>query len=146
MSFTYDFTTAPDISRVRRMISDTDATQPVYQDDEINDALQMFSSQNVIIGLTGFAPAVPVVQVYSHRRAAADLISGIAANKGRLGLVQQILDVKIDAAKIADALRAIAADLIKREENDGFFAVSEMVQDPFSMRERLWKMLYRQGT
>lgn len=143
MSFTYDFNAAPDLSRVRLLCSDTDPTQPVFQDAEVNDALQMFSSQNMIVGLSGFSPAIPVTQVYSHRRSAASLLRALAANKARLGAIGKQLDIQLDFQKVSAALLDLAKELITSEENDGYFAVSEMVLDAFSMRERLWKQLYR---
>jgi hypothetical protein len=143
VSFTYDFTNAPDISTVRLLVSDTDSSQPIFQDDEVNAALNMFSSQGIIIGLTGYCLAVPVKQLYSYRRAAAVLLNALAGNKARLGAIVGLLDVKLNAAQASAALKELAQSYIDQEQNDGYFAISEMVQDSFSMRERLWKMLYR---
>jgi hypothetical protein len=144
MSFTYDFTNNPTIATVRLLVSDTVdvAPLPIWQDEEISPILQMFSSQGIIVGLSGYTPAVPPTQVYSYRRAAATLLRSLAGNKARMATVG-LLDAKIDGAAAANALRAIADDYVTSEENDGYFAVAEMVQDAFSMRERLWKMLYR---
>ena len=65
-----------------------------------------------------------------------------AANQGRLATVG-LLDAKLNGPAAAKALQSIADDYVASEENDGYFAVAEMVQDAFSMRERLWKQLYR---
>lgn len=146
MSFTYDFNSYPAIATVRLLVSDTVDVSPlpIWQDEEINPILQMFSSQGTIVGLSGYVPAIPPPQTYSYRRAAATLLRALAGNKARMATVG-LLDAKINGAAAANALRAIADDYVTSEENDGFFAVSEMVQDSFSMRERLWKMLYRQN-
>lgn len=102
--------------------------------------LNMFSSQGIIVGLSGFQVNVP--QTYSYRRAAATLLRSLAGNRARMSAVQ-ILDVKINGNQAADALRQIADDYVTSEENDGYFAVSEMVQNQFSMRERLIAMQLR---
>jgi hypothetical protein len=146
MSFSYDFVNNPTVANVRLLVSDTVDVLPlpIWQDEEINAALQIFSSQGVIVALSGYTPAVAVPIVYSYRRTAAMLLRALAANKGRMATVG-LLDAKIDGPAAAKALQAIAADYVTSEENDGYFAVAEMVQDAFSMRERLWKMLYRQN-
>ena len=145
MAFTYDLTNFPDISTVRLLVSDTDSTQPIFQDDEVQTALNIENSQNVIVGLSGYSPAVPVKQVFSYRRAAALLLRALAGNKARLGAIVGLLDVKIDATKASDALNKLADQYIADEASAGYFAVSEMVVNPFSMRERLVAMLYRQN-
>ena len=144
MSFSYDFTNYPAVAYVRLLVFDTNgvAPYPIWEDEEITAALNLFSSTNIIVGLSGYTPAVPVQQQFSYRRSAALLLRGLAANQGRLATVG-ILDAKLNGPAAAKALQSIADDYVKSEENDGFFAVAEMVQDSFSMRERLWKMLYR---
>ena len=144
MSFTYDFTNNPTVATVRLLVSDTVdvAPLPIWQDEEIVPILNMFSSATIIIGLSGYNPAVPVPQIFSYRRAAATLLRSLAGNKARMATVG-LLDAKLNGAQAANALRAIADDYVTSEENDGYFAVAELVQDAFSMRERLWKMLYR---
>lgn len=131
---------------VRLLVFDTNgaAPYPIWQDEDINAALQVFSSQKIIVGLSGFVPRNPIPLIFSYRRTAAMLLRGLAANQGRLATVG-ILDAKLNGPAAAKALQSIADDYVTSEENDGYFAVSEMVQDPFSMRERLWKMLYRQN-
>jgi hypothetical protein len=142
VSFSYDPSTPIGITRL--LVSDTSdaAPLPIWQDEEITAVLNLFNSQNIIVGLSGYKPFNPPPQTFSYRRAAATLLRALAANQGRMATVG-LLDVKINGPAAAAALRAIADDYITSEENDGFFAVSEMVQDSFSMRERLWKMLYR---
>ena len=144
MSFSYDPSTP--IGVVRLLVSDTVnvAPLPIWQDDEIQAALNVFVSTGMLVGLSGYNLAVPVPQTWSYRRSAALLLRSLAGNKARMATVG-LLDAKINGAAAANALRAIATDYVTSEENDGFFAVSDMVQDAFSMRERLWKMLYRQN-
>ena len=144
MSFSYDPSTPIGITRL--LVSDTSdaAPLPIWQDEEINAALQLFFSQNIIVGLSGYMPVIPPAPAYSFRRTAALLLRGLAANQARMATVG-LLDAKVNGPAAAKALQSIADDYVTSEENDGFFAVSEMVQDPFSMRERLWKMLYRQN-
>lgn len=145
MSFTYDFDTAPQIANVRLLVGDTDPLAPVFSDAEVNAALQNESSQNVIIGLSGFSPNPPVRQVYSYRRSAAWLLNALAGNTARLGsVITQLLDVKLSPGIASRELRAQAQALIDQEAKAGYFAVSEMVVDQFSMRERLNAMLLRQ--
>lgn len=144
MSFTYDFTSAPALSQLRLMVGDTDSTQPIFQDAEVNAALQANSSQGIIVGLAGFTPTNAIPQIFSYGRAAALLLNSIGATKARL-IVKGLLDINIDGAAAAQALQKLGQQYIDQEVSGGFFAVSEMVLDPFSMRERLWKMLYRQN-
>lgn len=144
MAFTYDFTNSPQIATVRLLVSDTDNTPPVpiWQDVEIQAALNMFVSTNIIVALSGFQPVVPVPQIFSYRRSAALLLRSLAGNKARMATVG-LLDAKLNGAQAANALRAIADDYVTSEENDGYFAVAEMVVNPFSMRERLVAMQLR---
>ena len=146
MSFTYDFTTAPLLSQVRMLIPDTDAANPIFQDVEVNQAIMIESSQGLyssgMADPTGSSVSPPV-QVYSIRRAAALLVDIIAGNSGRLAIIEQILDVKLNAAKAADALRAYAKSLRDTEANSGAFAIAEMTLDPFSARERVYKPILR---
>lgn len=146
MAFTYDFTNFPVISTVRLLVSDTNAAQPIFSDDEINGALNVESSQGIIVGLSGYSPSVPVKQVYSYRRAAALLLNALAANKARLASITGLLDVKLDAGKASDALMKLAKQYIDQEASAGYFSVAEIVPNNFSMRERLVAMLYRVNT
>lgn|GEM_PF-6987988 len=144
MSFSYDFTNNPTVATVRLLVSDTVDVSPlpIWQDEEINAVLQMFSSQGVIIGLAGYNLAVPVTQIYSYRRSAATLLRSLAGNKARMATAG-LLDAKISGAQAAAALRELADDYVTSEENDGYFAVSEMVVNNFSMRERIVSMMVR---
>ena len=146
MSFTYDWNN-PTLSQLRLMVGDTDPTPPgpFFQDEEITGVLNLFNAQAVIIGLTGYAPAIPPPgNVYSFGRAAAMLLNGLGAVRAR-NLVSKVLDVDMAPAAAAAALTKLGQQYIDQEISSGFFSVAEMVQDSFSMRERLRKMLYRQS-
>lgn len=148
MSFTYDWTNFPQLSRLRMMVGDTQGSPapfPLFQDAEINGALSVFSAQNVIVGLSGYSPIIPPPpSTYSYGQAAALLLNSLSATKARV-LVQSILDVKIGGPAAADALQKLGQSYIDQEAASGYFAVAEMVVNNFSMRERLVAMLYRQN-
>ena len=143
MAFTFNFDSARQISIVRLMVGDTAEPKHIWEDSEINGALQFESSQGgaSMIGLSGFAVVPPVV--YSYRRAAALLLDGLAAHRTRLGGALKVLDIQVDLAKAAESLREQAQALRDAEASSGAFAVAEMVEDPFSARERVWKQLLR---
>lgn len=146
MSFTYNFTTAPLLSQVRMLVPDTDSTHVIFQDEEVNQAIFIESSQGLYA--SGMADNTgnsvqPPIQVYSIRRAAALLVDILAGSSARLAIIEQILDVKLNAAKAADALRAYAKSLRDTEMNSGAFAIAEMTLDPFSARERVYKQILR---
>ena len=147
MSFTYDFSTAPQLSQVRLLIADTDSTQPIFQDAEINQFLYLTSSQNIYAASQSYptgsnVPAVPV-QVYSVYRAAATALDSIASNKALLASITSLLDVKLDASKAAKALHEQAQAWREMEDNMGHFAIAEQVFDQFTARERVWKQFLR---
>jgi len=144
LSFTYDFTTNYNVAVVRLLVFDTSNVPPlpIWQDEEIQGALNLFSSQGIIQGLSGFTLRNNLPVVYSYRRAAAVLLRGLAANRAQQSVIG-LLDVKLSGNSAATALNKIADDYITSEENDGYFSVSEMVVNNFSMRERLIAMAER---
>jgi hypothetical protein len=145
--FTYDFVSNPQLSQVRMLIADTDITHPIYDDDEITNALYLESSQGLFVSgqsvpiAVSYAPAVPIV--YSVYRSAALLLDALASNKSRLAAINSLLDVKLSPEKAAQELRATAKEYRDVEANNGSFAIAEMVNDQFSARERIWKQLLR---
>lgn len=143
MAFTYDWTTAPEIAALRLMVGDTDSSAPIFQDEEITGALTMNSSQNIIVALSGYWPPKLSGQVFSYGRAAAMLLNGLSASKARL-IVTKVLDVSVTPETASKALKDLGQSYIDQEVSAGYFAVAEMGQDSFWLRERLWKMLYRQ--
>jgi hypothetical protein len=147
MSFTYNLATDPTLSTVRLLIADTNAAQPIFQDDEINAFIYITSSQAIYASSmavpTGATPPVPGVQVVSVYRAAAAALDSIASNKALLSSIVSILDVKINAAAAAKALHEQAQAWREMEDNMGHFAIAEMVNTTFQARERVWKQFLR---
>lgn len=147
MSFTYDFVNAPQLAQTRMLIADTNILKPIFDDDEVNAALYLSSSQGIFASgqripvAISYAPAIPIV--YSVYRAAALLLDGLAANKSRLASISTLLDVKLNPEKSAQELRATAKEYRDLASNDGSFAIAEMVNDVFSARQRVEAMYLR---
>ena len=127
--FTYIVTT--DRGKVRLLITDRDAANEIFNDDEIDAFLSMMSG-NVL-------------------RAAATALYQIAASEVLLLKVIRLLEITTDGAKVADSLRALAdsyqekADLAEAGEVGGAFDYAEMVVDEFTYWERLVKEELRAG-
>lgn len=140
--FTYDVTT--NIGKVRLLVADTDATKPIFQDDEVQASLDL-EQLSVFIPITGNIPTPLFNNQPSVRRAAATLLDVLAANKARLAGALKVLDIQIDTSKAAAELRATAKALRDTEANMGHFGVIEMVQGQFSARERWAKEMLRRA-
>lgn len=127
--FTYDVTT--NRGKVRLLITDRDAANEIFNDNEIDAFLSMMGS-NVF-------------------RAAAIALFQIAATEALLLKVIRLLELTTDGAKVADSLRALAleyqekADLAEAGEAAGSFDYAEMVVDDFTYRERVLKEELRAG-
>jgi hypothetical protein len=143
MGFTYDWQNYPQIAAIRLMVGDTDSENRIFNDDEITGVLTMNSSQNIIVGLSGYWPPQLSGQVFSYGRAAAMLLNGLSSTKARI-IVTKVLDVNVAPEQATAALQKLGQSYIDQENSAGYFSVAEMGQDPFWMRERLWKQLYRQ--
>lgn len=148
MSWSYDWTAAPNVAQVRLMVADTDPADPIFSDEEINGALEFESAQGSGLYVSSMFMATgmrqPVTtQQYSIRRAAALLLDALAANKSRLGSIKRLLDVELDPGKAAIALRETAKTLRETEANSGSFAIVEQVNDQFGARERVWRQFLR---
>lgn len=146
MSFTYNYGANGQPDQVRLLIADTDSTHPIFQDSEIQMALNLESSQNLYVSsmaIQGGTSTPPLVNVSSSLRAAAMLLDSLAANKSRLASVVELLDIKLSAKDAAIQLRATAQEYRDTEANQGHFAIAEMVNDQFQARERVWKQLLR---
>lgn len=148
MAFTYNFVSWPQGSWVRLLIMDTDASHPIFDDDEINQFLYLKSSQFIYVSSqsnsTGNSISPPV-QVYSIYGAAALALMSMASNKAYLAAITSILDVKLDVSKAAAALKAMAQSYLDLDDNMGHFAIAEWVNDQFTARERViaqWLRLY----
>jgi hypothetical protein len=127
--FTYNVAT--DRGRVRLLITDTEAANEIFNDDEIDAFLSMMSN-NVF-------------------RAAATALYQIAASEVLLLKVIKLLELTTDGSKVADSLRALAdsyqekADIAEAAEAGGSFDWAELVYDDFSYRERIEKEVLRAG-
>lgn len=124
---TYDPTTTA--GRVRLLIPDTDITQAIFEDSEI-DAFISLEFGNV------FA-------------AAALACETIATDRALTLQVVKLLDVQTDGAKVSDALLAKAKRLRERAaqgdgDNPGF-EIAEQVYNNFTARERIYNQALRGG-
>ncbi len=147
MSFTYDVNTY--LGQVRFLVADTDSTNPIFDDDELNMCLQFESSQGLYISGQAAVSAIaasnpPIPQVYSVYRAAAMALDSLAANKSRLSSVTQLLDVQLDVKSAATALKDQAENYRQIEARRGSFAIAELVFNDFTARERVFKQWQRQ--
>jgi hypothetical protein len=145
--FTYDFSSAPDISSVRLLCSDT-MPPGIFQDDEVTAALFIESAQGLYVSGQASSSAravqVPFIpQVYSYRRAAALLLDSIAAQLAQTAAATRILDVTLDCKSAAQEARAAAKALRDTEANSGQFAIAEQAINPFAARQRVWSQLLR---
>lgn len=151
MSFSYGPlssppTSNPSIDLPRLLIADTNIAKPIFQDEEIQLATLaqqlQFQSSMTFSGAAGRnLPSSPV----SYLRVAALLLDSLAANKGRLAGIQQMLDIKIDASKAAVALQTQAKQLRQVDDDSGAFMIIEQCNDYFSFSDRFWKQVQRQS-
>jgi len=127
--FTYDVNT--NRGRVRLLITDRDAANEIFDDNEIDAFLAMVSN--------------------SVFRAAAVALFQIAASETLVQKRIKLLELTTDGPSEAEALRKLAleyqekADLAEAAEEGGSFDYAEMVYDDFSFRERLAKEALRAG-
>jgi hypothetical protein len=137
MASTYSYGDNPSVDYVRLLVADTVAPF-IFDDREIMAGYQ--------IDTFAFWPPVGF-QVTSgtpsYRRCAATLLDSLASNAARLASALKVLDIAVDTKTAATDLRAAAQSLRDTEANSGAFAMSEMVNDQFSARERTFKQLLR---
>jgi hypothetical protein len=107
------------------MITDTSgvAPGPGFQDEEIQVFLNL--------------------EQQSLRYAAAAALDCMAASQALTLKQIKILDLETDGATLSKEMRALAKQLRDSEENMAAFDIAEMVQDPFSARERIYKQFLR---
>lgn len=122
--FTYDVAT--DAGKVRMIITDTDASSPLFQDAEI-DAYLALKSGSILL-------------------AAASALDTIASSEALIQKKIRLLDVTTDGPAVAKALRD-HANVLREESltNDGIgaFDIAEMVVDQFSERDYWWHLRLR---
>jgi hypothetical protein len=144
--FTYDFNANYAVTAVRALIPDCDVTHPIFNDDEISFYLTLTGQMGIYtssqsdptganVGLGG--------NQYDYLRAAAQALDVLASSKARLAVISGMLDVKLSAKDVQQALHAQAEAYREQSDNSGAFAIAEMVQDSFSARERTWKVWNR---
>lgn len=129
MVFTYDLGT--DRGKVRLLIRDTDASEPIFEDDELNVFLALESS--------------------SVKRAAALALETMASNEAYVSKAVKLLDLSTDGPATGKALLERAAKLREQAADEeaqaegGAFDIAELVYDSFGERERIWKEALRNG-
>lgn len=146
MSFTYnncDGSNDP-IDLVRLLISDTQSATPIFQDSEVTGALRInslvFQSAQFYSGSQGAnIPTSPS----NILRAAALLLDSMAVDNGKLSIIKQLLDVRLDGTDPSLRLQAMAQEYRDLDDNSGAFFIIEQVNDGFSFRDRFWKTVQR---
>lgn len=130
MVATYSPGSGTNRDRVRLLTTDTDTTNPIFQDAEIEDFLALEGDD--------------------VRLAAAQALDVIASSEALVLKVMKLLDLQTDGAKVADALRAHAKEL-RRQVAEGYgdmagmFDIAEMPVDIFAQRERLLNQALREA-
>lgn len=158
MSFSYGIVSGspnPPIDYVRLLVSDTqefaaDGVTRAY----IWDDAEILAATNIQSGVfqssqfySGGAGATLPTGHVSYLRVAALLLDALAASRSRLSSVVGLLDVKLDVAKAADALRAQAAQYRQVDDDSGAFAIIEQCPTTWSVYDRFWAQVQRsQGT
>jgi hypothetical protein len=123
MAFTYDLSSSE--GQIRLLLMDTNSQSYVFEDAELSAFLAL--------------------ELANVRKAAALALETMASNEAFVLKVIQLLDLKTDGAKTADALMKRAAALRKQAADDeqaeegGAFDIAEWVVDDFSGRERIEK-------
>jgi hypothetical protein len=116
MSFTYDVTTAE--GKVRLIITDTDADNPIFQDAEIEAWLGIMGGSILL--------------------AAAQALDTIASSEALILKKIRLLDITTDGPAVAKALRDHAEKLREQQQQEdveGAWDIAEWVVDTFSERE-----------
>jgi hypothetical protein len=125
VAFTYNLAT--DIGRIRALIRDITEASATFTDEEIQAFLDIEGG------------------VVLHGAALA--LETIAGNEVLVLKVGQLLDIKTDGAKVADAILAVASRFRRRadavEDNDwAGFEIAEVVDNSsFAYDEKLYKEL-----
>ncbi len=125
MAFIYDVAT--DIGKVRLLITDTDNSSPIFQDEEIDAFLTLNDGV---------------------KRSAAAALDVIASNQALVLKVIRTLDLSTDGAATARALREHADQLrdeaaVTEASDEGLFDYAEMVTNAFTARQRLKNQVLR---
>lgn len=146
MSFTYQLGANPAVDYPRLLISDTQFTNHIFEDEEISAATLIQASfvQSAQFYSSPESRAIPASPV-SYLRVAALLLDSLAANKARLASVKQLLDVRLDSSDAAIQLRAAAAEYRQVDDDAGAFMIIEQVNNQWSFSQRFWNQVMRQS-
>lgn len=151
-TYTYDFDTDPLVAYVRLLIPDTSflpnvsPPQMIFSDQEIAAFYtiqgNVFQSAQFFSGAAGRnIPFLPV----SYVRVAALALDTLANNKGKLGNVIQLLDVKLEWSKAAQILRDGAKNYREIDDDSGALMIIEQTNTDWSFQDRWWKQWQRQS-
>lgn len=116
-----DFST--DAAKVRLLIGDIDDSERIFTTPAINAFISMALGNNI-------------------KRAAAQALLTIAVNEVLVQKRIKLLDLSTDGPAEAEALRALAKELMAQADNeeiDGAFDWAEMVNTTAQYDEFLWK-------
>jgi len=144
MSFTY--TPGTSIFYVRLLIPDTNSASPIFQDEEITGfmAINQMTWQSSMYNAWQ-SGRIQLPQTPSNfLRAAALALNSLAGDVARLAAVVGLLDVKLNPAASAAALKAQAQAYLDMDDNSGAFAIYEQVTTVWAFRDRWLAMLQRQ--
>ncbi len=148
MSFTYYNCNGTNdrVDFVRLLVSDTQVSDHIFENEEILGAYQIqssvFQSSMFYSGQAGQnLPSQPI----SYLRVSALLLDSLAANKSRLASLKQLLDVKLDASDAAIQLRATAKEYRDVEDNSGAMMIIEQCSTIWGFTQRYWNQIARQS-
>ena len=144
MSFSYVYGTP--IFYVRLLVPDTNSATPIFQDDEIQgfmDVNQMTWQSSMYNAWQSGRIQLPQTPS-NFLRAAALALNALAGNAARLAAVIGLLDVKLNPAASAAALKAQAKAYLDMDDNSVAFAIYEQVTTVWASRDRWLAMLQRQ--
>ena len=120
MAFTYNLTT--EAGKVRLLITDTDHTNPIFEDNEID----VFLSITAVDGTNDI------------NLAAAMALETIAASEALVQKKIKLLDLTTDGPAVATSLRAAAKLLREQSDNESYIDWSEMSLNTFAARDIIW--------
>lgn len=136
MSWSYTPGASPK-DNVRLLITDTDTNNQIFEDEEITAQLNMESELQPGIQ-TG---TIDTITTYF---AAATLLETIGSSETLRQKVVRMMDVQTDGAKELAALMKRAATLREQASQDtGEFDWAEMIEEPFSERDRIYDQALR---
>jgi hypothetical protein len=108
VAFTLDPTT--DVGKVRILIHDSDASKPLFEDDEITAILSLENS--------------------SIKLAAASLCASLATNRAKLAVIKERGDIKDDLTKMSAAFLAVAKEFRSQAADSDELPILESLQTP----------------